>query len=382
MTECAVCLGNAEEHCIKLNCGHIFCPNCLRCCAAHKHVNCPTCRKPHQLDPDELKARLNAYRACYRSWRSGGNKGCIGEVHAICAPEVSLTHHNKISNQCKNTDAFRNYEVEHDRQDVVTQHYRDMRQKQTVDFVRRMHAKYSFADGAYRDLMTIRECFDKLEHYVDSSDPDLGLPNLIHCLQTAEAIRNAGHPDWFVLTGLIHDMGKIMFLWGTAEDGQRGTAEGPQWALGGDTFVVGCALPNGPSRPGIVFPEFSKLNPDMQDRRYNTKFGMYSERCGIDNLLFAYGHDEYLYQMLLANEAKLPKAALDIIRYHSAYPWHTARIYDHFMKEEDFGTLDWVLEFNKFDLYTKDEGNSLNLDELWPYYQRLVDKFLPGKLRW
>lgn len=41
------------------------------------------------------------------------------------------------------------------------------------------------------------------------------------------------------LTGLIHDMGKIMFQWGSKEDGQEGTATGDQFALGGDTFVVG-----------------------------------------------------------------------------------------------------------------------------------------------
>ena len=33
----------------------------------------------------------------------------------------------------------------------------------------------------------------------------------------------------FQLVALLHDMGKIQFLWGGAEDGQRGTADGPQW---------------------------------------------------------------------------------------------------------------------------------------------------------
>ena len=47
-----------------------------------------------------------------------------------------------------------------------------------------------------------------------------------------------------------------------------GTAEGPQWALGGDTWVVGCRIPD-----CAVFPEYNKLNPDMSDARYNT--GMY-----------------------------------------------------------------------------------------------------------
>lgn len=345
-TECGVCLSEASEHCIKLNCGHGFCPSCLKNCSIHHHLRCPVCRAPHELDPDELKTRFEMYRAKYRSWRSGGAKGCTGEVDRVCVPSPKANE--LVSNQSKETTAFRDYDVNHDRKDVVEAHYRDMRKSQTVEFVRRMHAKYSFADGKARAEMTLKECFDKLEEYVDSSDPDLGLPNLVHCLQTAEAIRKAGHPDWLQVTGLIHDVGKIMFLWGTAEDGQCGTAEGPQWALGGDTFVVGCALPDGDARPGVVFPEFSLLNPDMADPRYNTKYGMYEPHCGIDNLLFAYGHDEYLYQMLAANECcKLPKVALDMIRYHSAYPWHTGRIYDHFMTDDDFATLEWVKEFNK-----------------------------------
>mmetsp|Transcript_9310 Transcript_9310/g.23699 ORF Transcript_9310/g.23699 Transcript_9310/m.23699 type:complete len:406 (-) Transcript_9310:359-1576(-) len=385
MLDCSVCLNDVgPDHIIKLNCGHRFCVSCLKNCAAHQHFSCPTCRQAHELDPDELKKRFEAYRSSYRSWREGAAKGAVGEVETVYRPASTASAAEvKVKEQCKESEKFRDYTLDHDRKDIVTAHYRDMKTFQTVDFVKKMHAKYSFADGAYRAQMTVREAFDKLDGYVDSSDPDLGLPNLIHCLQTAEAIRRAGHPDWLVLTGLIHDMGKIMFLWGTAEDGQRGTADGPQWALGGDTFVVGCKLPDGPPRPGIVFPEFSKLNPDMNDPRYNTDYGIYEPACGISNVYFAYGHDEYLYQMLLANEqVALPKAALDIIRFHSAYPFHTGRIYDHLMAEEDFATLEWCLEFNKFDLYTKDEGNPLDLDALWPYYQGLVDKYMPGKLKW
>ncbi len=43
-----------------------------------------------------------------------------------------------------------------------------------------------------------------------------------------------------------------MVVWGKNEDGQGNNA--PQWGIGGDTFVVGCELPN-----GMVFPEFNKL---------------------------------------------------------------------------------------------------------------------------
>ena len=194
--------------------------------------------------------------------------------------------------KCK--QEFRNY-VNSSRHDIVQNHYCLMRQNQTYDFVQMMHEKYSFTGNKFRARMTIREAFKILETYVDSSDPDVSLPNLIHMLQTAEGIRKDGHPDWFQLVGLIHDMGKIMFLWGDEHCGQKGTAEGPQWALGGDTWVVGIKIPD-----CVVFPEFNSLNPDMSNERFSKQSGIYEPHCGIDNLLFAYGHDEYLYQMVVS----------------------------------------------------------------------------------
>lgn len=179
-------------------------------------------------------------------------------------------------------------------------------------------------------------------------------------------------------------MGKIMFLWGNGTNGQDGySPNGKQWALGGDTFVVGCQIPN----EAVVFPEFNALNPDMTNEKYNTKYGMYEPHCGLDNLKFAWGHDEYMYRMLVANETTLPREALDMIRYHSAYPWHEKGAYRHMMKEEDYEREKWVQMFNKFDLYTKDEENELRgermSEELLPYYRGLLEKYgLGGKLKW
>lgn len=50
----------------------------------------------------------------------------------------------------------------------------------------------------------------KLNDLVDESDPDVDIPNIVHAFQTAEHIRK-DHPndDWFHLTGLIHDLGKV-----------------------------------------------------------------------------------------------------------------------------------------------------------------------------
>ena len=49
--------------------------------------------------------------------------------------------------------------------------------------------------------------------YIFNSQVDI--PNSVHAFQTAERIREV-HPDklWFHLTGLIHDIGKIMAVWG------------------------------------------------------------------------------------------------------------------------------------------------------------------------
>lgn len=195
-------------------------------------------------------------------------------------------------------------------------------------------------------------------------------------------LRRAGHPEWMQLTGLLHDMGKIMFLWGTSEDGQDGyDPKGKQWALGGDTFVVGCEIPD----DAVVFPEFNKLNPDMSNPKYNTKYGMYEPHCGLDSLCFAWGHDEYMYRMLVANETTIPQAGLDMIRYHSAYPLHDKCAYRHLLKPEDEARIEWVQLFNRFDLYTKDGSNDLrtSIEDLLPYYRNLLEKFnLGGKLKW
>lgn len=292
-------------------------------------------------------------------------------------------NHEAIKTNEKADEEFRVYSQEATPQRVID-HYRDMRTFQTVSFYRKMEQKYDFTNGAYRKLMTIEEAFVELENYVDSSDPDLDLPNKLHLLQTAEGIRRAGHPDWMQLVGLLHDMGKIMFLWGTGEDGQDGySPDGAQWSLGGDTFVVGCEIPH----DAVVFPEFNNLNPDMHDERYNTPQGIYLPHCGLDNLMFAWGHDEYMYRMLVANDStSIPEEGLDMIRYHSAYPMHDKGAYKHLLQPDDEDRLDWVRVFNQFDLYTKDGDNDLRddfVDDLWPYYKDLIKKYgLSGKLKW
>lgn len=269
---------------------------------------------------------------------------------------------------------FRDY-VSSARQATVARHYRLMRENQTWDFVDRMYKKYHKFDHA---SMTVREAFEKLEGYVDSSDPDADFPNIEHGFQTAEGIRAAGHPDWFQLIGLIHDMGKMMFVWGRPEDGQQGTADGDQWALGGDTWAVGCRIPD-----STVMPHLNDSNPDMKHPVYSTEMGVYEPGCGLKNVRFAYGHDEYLYRMLVHNKCPFPEQALAMVRLHSCYPWHSCGEYARLEAADgsDAALKKWVQEFNKFDLYTKADVRP-DVDKLWPYYQKLIDKYMPGKLQW
>lgn len=41
--------------------------------------------------------------------------------------------------------------------------------------------------------------------------------------------------------------------------------------------------------------QYFKENPDNNNPAFNTKYGAYSEGCGLDNVLMSWGHDDYMY---------------------------------------------------------------------------------------
>ena len=147
----------------------------------------------------------------------------------------------------KKEEAFRDYDATE--KDGVKEFYRLNHKYQTLDFVKQNKANYLKFD---KKEMPIWDAFDFLNQLVDDSDPDTDLDQMQHLLQTSEAIRNDGHPDWMVLVGLIHDMGKVLCLFGE-----------PQWAVVGDTFPVGCAYSD-----KIVYSEFFAANPDFKNELY------------------------------------------------------------------------------------------------------------------
>jgi inositol oxygenase len=257
----------------------------------------------------------------------------------------------------KEEDEFRNY-VDSERVETVKEFYRLNHTYQTYDFVCKKEAEFLLFN---KKEMSIWEAVEFLNTLVDDSDPDTDLDHTQHLLQTSEAIRADGHPDWFVLTGFLHDLGKVLCLFGE-----------PQWAVVGDTFPVGCAYSD-----KIVYPEFFKVNPDYTNNKFNSKFGIYSEHCGLDHVKMSWGHDEYLYQIM---KDYLPEPALYMMRYHSFYAQHRENAYRHLMNDKDVELFEWVKKFNSYDLYSKAPIKP-DVKALMPYYTKLVTKYLPDTLK-
>eukprot|EP01018_Ginkgo_biloba_P016895 Gb_33677 [translate_table: standard] len=262
--------------------------------------------------------------------------------------------------------AFRDYNMESERKMGVEEFYRTNHINQTYDFALQKIEEYGKFE---KRVMSIWECCELLNEYVDESDPDLDEPQIHHLLQTAEAIRkDYPNEDWLHLTALIHDLGKVML--------HPNFGEEPQWAVVGDTFPLGCAFDE-----SIVHSEYFKQNPDYHNPKYNTKYGIYSEGCGLDNIVMSWGHDQYMYMVAKENNTKLPPEALFIIRFHSFYALHRAGAYKYLMDEQDKEMLQWVNIFNKYDLYSKSKV-IINAEEVKPYYLSLIHKYFPEKLRW
>ena len=171
-----------------------------------------------------------------------------------------------------------------------------------------------------------------------------------------------------LLTGLIKpDFGKILFTFGE-----------PNWAIVGDTFVLGCKIPQTIVYYDIL-KDILKHHPDYM----NSELGIYQKGCGLENLTISFGHDEYLYQVLKQNKNhKLSERYMNIIRYHSFYPWHSKGEYRQFMNEEDYITLKNVNFFNQFDLYSKEEKAFQITDTMKEYYDNLLNEYFPENLQW
>jgi len=241
--------------------------------------------------------------------------------------------------------------------DSVREFYRLNHTGQTLSFARQKRAQYARLD---RGELSVWDAIELLDSIVDDSDPDLDLSQLDHALQTAEAIRRDGHPEWLVVTGLVHDLGKVLCAWGE-----------PQWAVVGDTFPLGCRFSE-----RIVYPELFAGNPDLEVPEQQSELGLYEAGCGLDAVQMSWGHDEYLYLVLREH---LPEPALYAIRYHSFYALHREGAYAALLNDRDRDGMRWVKLFNPYDLYSKSAERPA-FAELRPYYEDLVARHLPARL--
>ncbi len=227
------------------------------------------------------------------------------------------------------------------------------------------HQTYDFARGKAQDhltaprrLMSVWEALQQLDELTDLAAP--GVSQQQHAFQTAEAIRADGHPDWLVLVGLIHDLGKILCTFGE-----------PQWAVVGNSFPLGCRFAR-----EVVCSEYFRLNPDEQNSAYQTPLGIYTAGCGLKNVQFSWGHGEYLYRLV---RPYLPEAALYVIRYHSFFAAHRHGAYTYLMDAHDREMLPWLRMFAGYDTAAA-SPQPLNVNQVRPYYDQLVAKYLPQQL--
>ena len=230
---------------------------------------------------------------------------------------------------------------------------------QTVAFVQEKKKQYV---ALQKGKKSIWEAAEFLNQLVDDSDPDTDVSQIEHLMQTSEAIRKDGHPRWFVLTGFLHDLGKVLCLYNE-----------PQWAVVGDTFPVGCAYSD-----QIVYHEYFAANPDSKVPEYQTLCGIYEPNCGLDRVHMSWGHDEYIYHVV---KDYLPEEAHYMLRYHSFYPAHRHGAYKHLMSKHDDKMFEWVRKFNPYDLYSKGAARP-NVAALKPYYEDLFAEFFPAQLAW
>ncbi|KAL5771091.1 hypothetical protein ACOSP7_015245 [Xanthoceras sorbifolium] len=200
---------------------------------------------------------------------------------------------------------------------IVEEFYKKNHIYQSYEFAKKKKEHYGKLDKA---VMSIWECCELLNEYVDESDPDLDDPQIEHLLQTAEAIRG-DYPDedWLHLTALIRDLGKVMLLPTFGEE--------PQLC---DTFPLACAFDE-----SVVHHQVAKGN----------------------------------------NTTLPPPAVLFIISFHSFYAMHRSGAYTYLMNDEDKEML------NRYDLYSKSKFK-INQEEAKPYYLSLIKKYFPEKLKW
>lgn len=135
----------------------------------------------------------------------------MNDPSALLRPEATFA--------LKPVAKFRDYTIDPNDpiKERVRQTYKEMHTRQTVGFVQGRMERWLKFDTFEA---TVMDALVKLNDLVDESDPDVDMPNIVHAFQTAEQIRKEhSDEDWFQLTGLVHDLGKVYFMFQTYFNG-------------------------------------------------------------------------------------------------------------------------------------------------------------------
>ena len=289
---------------------------------------------------------------------------------------------------------------------IVEKTYKDVLEKQTLSYFTENNELFKYYMPKKHNIWYIIDC---LEDIIDESDPDTYLPHIHNAYQVSIVIKNTylsydcslkyinirslfddnewnNLPtkykldysttlnkfyrnircwDWFVLVGFIHNLGKIML--------HKSFGNFPQWAVVSNTFPLGNKLD-----PNYVYHEknYHKNNVDLS-------LNIYMDNCGFNNVVFNWGHTEYLSR-LLSKFTNLPAEAIYIIRYHSFYSWHTPknkkRGYVNLANEYDWFMLPLLKAFQKANLYSKNDN--VPVPEFYcikQTFNKLVEKYFPNE---
>ena len=306
----------------------------------------------------------------------------------------------------------RNY-VNSVNQSRVENTYKEMYERQTLQYV--LDAKQTYIRFPNLSL-PIWSVVELLETIIDESDPDSNSSQMLHATQTAlEIIDKYCLPNsynlktnipvkslfsnyewvhlpryiktmysvnfhelysdikdwgWFPFVGFIHDLGKVLV--------HKKFGRLSQWSVVGDTFPVGCHFS---SKNIFYHKKYHHNNPDYN--KYHS-YGIYTRNCGFDNVHMSFGHDEYLASVLKINKTHLPREAIYIIRFHSFYAWHTPkntniRGYTHLASQYDWKMLPLLKAFQKADLYSKKDGDSIDIQSLKDFFNPFISKYIGDK---
>jgi predicted HD phosphohydrolase len=199
---------------------------------------------------------------------------------------------------------------------------------QTVEDVNALNAKYLAAD-AFPEPLPVWDAVERLRLVSDPTDRELReVTQWTHTLQVVEGMERDGvRDDLLYVAAWVHDLGKLLLL----------TSEDPANVVCDNYVVAGSA------------------------------------RCGMDNCVVNWNHDEYVYLKL---RPLLPPDILWLVRYHSV---SVQACKDYFSDTDRALAARLLFNFRKYDKGTKSLTHQpvVDLDR----HRRLLEKFFPDPIR-